>query len=239
MTTQCPHCQKKLKLSPNIEEGLRLLSPGKSIRINCPQCGQAILLEAGMLTPEMSPATTEYSLPRPTHQKVVPPPPPDFSGLSKNMNDDGGGKVEDVPRVLILMPDSPDCRLVAEAMEALGYQPSFAQSAEEAMERMQFVNYASVILHSRYEGSALERGAFHQFMRTMNMNKRRYIFYMLIGPEFHTLYDLQALACSANLVVADKDLSQLALILGKAIPEYEGMFGAIMQETSVLGSVRK
>lgn len=137
--------------------------------------------------------------------------------------------------MLILMPDSPDCRLIAEAMEALGYQPSFVQSAEDAMEKMLFVNYASVILHSHYEGSALEDGAFHQFMCAMNMNKRRYIFYMLIGPEFHTLYDLQALVCSANLVVNDQDLSQLALILRKAIPEYEGMFGAIMQEMNALG----
>jgi len=233
MTTHCPHCQKKLKLSPKIEEGLRLLSPGKSIRINCPQCGQAILLETSMLAPEMSSATTDSSLPRPTTQKVVPPPPPDHSGLSKNLTVEDGGKVEDVPRALILMPDSPDCRLVAGAMEALGYQPSFVQSAEEAMEKMRFINYASVILHSRYEGSALENGGFHQFMRAMNMSKRRYIFYMLIGPEFHTLYDLQALACSANLVVADKDLSQLAIILRKAIPEYEGMFGPIMQEINV------
>lgn len=144
--------------------------------------------------------------------------------------------VEDIPKALILMPaDSTDCRLVTEAMEALGYQPSFAQSAEEAMEKMQFVTYASVILHSQYEGSTLEKGAFHQFMRAMQMNKRRYIFYMLIGPEFHTLYDLQALACSANLVVNAKDLPQLTLILRKAIPQYEAIFGAIMQEMNTLG----
>ena len=142
--------------------------------------------------------------------------------------------VEDIPKALILMPDSADCRLVTEAMEAIGYQPSFVHSAEEAMEKMQFVTYASVILHSHYEGPALEDGPFHQFMRAMNMNKRRFIFYILIGPEFHTLYDLQALACSANLVVNDQNLSQLAIILRKTIPQYEAMFGAIMQEMNAL-----
>ena len=120
-------------------------------------------------------------------------------------------------------------------MEALGYQTSFAQSAEDAIEKMQFVNYASVILHSHYEGSPWENGVFHQFMRAMNMSKRRYIFYMLIGPEFHTLYDLEALAHSANLVVNDQDLSQLAIILRTAIPKYEAMFGTIMKEMTVLG----
>lgn len=233
MIAACPHCQKKLKLSSKIEDSLKLLSPGKSLRINCPQCGGAILLDAGMLNHE-APTQTPPSSPRSTNQQVTPPPPPDLSGLSNN-SFEGKGMVEDIPKALILMPDSPDCRLVTEAIETLGYQPIFVQSAEDAMEKMQFVTYASVILHSQYEGSSLENGVFHQFMRAMNMNKRRYIFYILIGPEFHTLYDLQALSCSANLVVREQDLSQLAIILRKAIPQYEAMFGTIMQEMNVLG----
>ncbi|MCX5869434.1 MAG: hypothetical protein NTY00_02125 [Deltaproteobacteria bacterium] len=236
MIAACPHCQKKLKLGPKVESSLRMLSPGKSLRINCPQCGSAILLDAGsMLTEPQAPAKMANSpMPRPTNQQITPPPPPDLSGLSNNAYE-GKGVIEDTPKVLVLMPDSPNCRLITEAMEALGYQLSFVQSAEDAMEKMQFVNYASVILHSHYEGSALENGVFHQFMRAMNMSKRRYIFYILIGPEFHTLYDLEALAYSANLVVNDQDLSQFAIILRTAIPKHEGMFGAIMQEMSALG----
>lgn len=236
MIATCPHCQKKLKLGPKVESSLRMLSPGKSLRINCPQCSNAILLDAGSMLadPQVPAKKADSPTPRPTNQQVVPPPPPDLSGLS-NKAYEGKTVIEDIPKVLVLMPDSPNCRLITEAMEALGYQPSFVQSAEDAMEKMQFVNYASVILHSHYEGSPLEKGAFHQFMRAMNMSKRRYIFYMLIGPEFHTLYDLEALAYSANLVVNDHDLSQLTIILRTAIPKYEGMFGAIMQEMSVLG----
>jgi CheY-like chemotaxis protein len=236
MIAICPHCQKKLKIGPKIESSLRMLSPGKSLRINCPQCGDAILLDANsMLTDAQAPVKTADSpTPRPTNQQVKPPPPPDLSGLSNNAYE-GKGTIEDIPKVLVLMPDSPNCRLITETMEALGYQLSFVQSAEEAMEKMQFVNYASVILHSHYEGSALENGLFHQFMRAMNMSKRRYIFYILIGPEFHTLYGMEALACSANLVINDQDLPQLAIILRTAIPQHEGMFGAIMQEMNVLG----
>jgi len=242
MITECPHCHKKLKLSPKIEESLSHLGPGKSIRINCPQCAETILLNAGMLTPDNSAATTTSPADRqvvpPTPGRprpaVTPPPPPDLSGLRTAVEDDGEARVDDAPKALILMPDSPGCPLVAQALEALGYQPSFAQSAEEAMEKMQFVTYASVILHSQYEGTTLENSPFHQFMCAMNMHKRRYIFYILIGPEFHTLYDLQALASSSNVVVNDQDLSQLPLILRKTIPQYEGMFGAIMQETNVL-----
>lgn len=235
MIATCPHCQTKLKLNSKIEEGLRQLSPGKSLRITCPQCAKPILLDAGMLAPENSSGKAAPPAPRrPAGRPVTPPPPPDLSGLNSVSPDEGEARIEDVPKALILMPDSPDCRLVAEAMEALGYQPSFVQTAEEAIDLMQFINYASVILHSHYEGSALESSLFHQFMCALNMNKRRYIFYILIGPEFHTLYDLQALASSANLVVNDKELSQLPLILHKTIPQYEGLFGAIMQEMSAL-----
>ena len=235
MIATCPHCQKKLKLSPNVESGLKMLSPGKSLRINCPQCGSAILLDASLLAaPQASAKTADSPMPRPTNRQITPPPPPDLSGLSNNAYE-GKEVIEDIPKVLILMPDSPNCRLITEAMEALGYQPFFAQSAEDAMEKMQFINYACVILHSHYEDSPLENGTFHQFMCSMSMNKRRYIFYILVGPDFHTLYGLEALACSANLVVSDQDLPQLTIILRTAIPQYEGMFGAIMQEMSVLG----
>jgi len=230
MIVTCPHCQKKLKLSSKIEDSLNGLSPGKSLRINCPQCAGAILLDAGMLAPD----APVQAAPRPASQTVAPPPPPDLSAL-KNSHIEGKAVVEDIPKALILMPEAVDHRLVSAPLEALGYQPSFVRSAEEAMEKMQFVNYSGVILHSRYEEGGLEHGAFHHFMRAMNMNKRRFIFYILIGPEFHTLYDLQALACSANLVVGEQDLPQLTLILRTAIPQYEAMFGAIMQEINALG----
>lgn len=236
MIAICPQCQKKLKLGPKVESSLRMLSPGKSLRINCPQCANAILLDANsMLTDSQAPAKTADSpKPRPTNQQITPPPPPDLSGLSKSAYE-GKEMIEDTPKVLVLMPDSPNRRLITEALEDLGYQPSFVQSAEDAMEKMQFINYASIILHSHYEGSALENGVFHPFMRAMNMNRRRYIFYILIGPEFHTLYGLEALVCSANLVINDQDLPQLAIILRTAIPQHEIMFGAIMQELNVMG----
>jgi len=233
MIVTCPHCQKKLKPSVKIEESLRGLGPGKSLRISCPQCAGSILLDAGMLDLDMR--TPGGNAPTPAARaSVTPPPPPDLTALNTSQLE-GKVMVEDIPKALILMPDSSDCRLVTSAIETLGYQPAFVQSAEEAMEKMQFITYASVILHSGYEEGGLEKGKFHHFMRAMNMHKRRFIFYILIGPEFHTLYDLQALSCSANLVVNDRELAQLAIILRTAIPQYEAMFGAIMQEINALG----
>ena len=67
------------------------------------------------------------------------------------------------------------------------------------------------------------------------MSRRRYLFYILIGPEFQTLYNLQALAHSANLVVNDKDLLQLGVALRRAIPVYEKLFGPFMEERTSAG----
>lgn len=234
MIVTCPHCQKKLKLSPRVEESLRLLGPEKSLRINCPHCAGPIMLDGGMISSVAPAQVAAAPAPGPSSQRVTPPPPPDLSTL-KTSQLEGKTLVEDIPRALILLPESVDGRLVTEPLETLGYQPDFGRSAEEAMEKMQFVNFASVIQHSQYEEGGLEHGAFHRFMRAMNMNRRRLIFYVLIGRQFHTLYDLQALASSANLVVNEENLPQFAMILRTAIPQYESMFGAIMQEMNALG----
>jgi hypothetical protein len=97
---------------------------------------------------------------------------------------------------------------------------------------MQFVNFASVILHSDFEAGDMEQSSFHQFMRDMHRSKRRFIFYILVGMEFATLYDLEALANSANLVVNDREIPELLTILRKAIPSYEELFGSLMAEIS-------
>ena len=81
----------------------------------------------------------------------------------------------------------------------------------------------------------LARSVFHAHMRLLPMERRRYIFYILIGSDFHTLYDLEALALSANLVVNSDDLAHLDVILRKAIPAYEELFGPILEELNAYG----
>jgi hypothetical protein len=62
----------------------------------------------------------------------------------------------------------------------------------------------------------------------MAMQKRRGIYYVLVGPEFHTLYNLDALHHSANLVVNDNELPDLPIILKKSFREYDELFGPFL-----------
>jgi hypothetical protein len=72
-------------------------------------------------------------------------------------------------------------------------------------------------------------------MRKLPMDRRRYIFYILIAEQFHTLYNLEALAYSANLTVNTADLHHLDVVLRKSIPTYEELFGPMLEELGVYG----
>jgi len=220
MITQCPHCQQQLRFNAAQQEkitgALKKITPGKKLTIKCPHCQHPIQIDSFADAPK-------------------PPAPPDLDWLLSGRFA-GEEKVEDVPMALVLYKASPERDQIIKAIESVGYQVALADNAEEAREKMQFVRFSCVILQSQLEGS-LEQSSFHAYMRKMAMERRRYIFYILIGPEFHTLYNLQALAASANLVVNEGDLQHFDVVLRKAIPEYEELFGPLLEELAASGKM--
>jgi len=227
MISSCPHCQNALKLGDaqqaKIKKAISDLAPGKKLTIKCPACKKAIALDASSLSSEQSAAGG-----------VKPPSPPDLSWLKEGKLQEDE-RLEDVPMALILHPKNDRRDIIRDGLENVGYQVIMAKDIDEARERMRFVNFACVALHSRYEGPSIEDSTFHKYMREMSMQRRRYIFYILIGPEFNTLYNLQALVHSANLVVNEDDLYHLDVALRKAIPLYEELFGPYMEELTSSG----
>ncbi len=238
MQVNCPHCEKQLKLSGKIKESIEKLGPGQKIKVKCVYCTKPFGLDAHSVDITAVPKdirrkkTQEILAPR--AGSLRPPAPPDVSWLADGVFEDQE-IVEDIPKALVLMPDTPDKENIIEAAKAFGYQVETASSAEEAVNKMQFVNYSSVFLHSAYEPGGVKSGIFHRYMQNMKMSRRRLIFYVLIGEEFQTLYDLQALSHSVNLVVNDAEISHIVTILRKAIPEYEILFGPLMEELRIAG----
>lgn len=238
MQVNCPHCSKQLKLSGKIKESIEKLAPGQKIKVKCVYCTKPFGLDALSVdvtaVPKDVRKKTSQKGPAPSATGVRPPAPPDVQWLADGVFDDEE-VVEDIPRALVLMPELPAKNIVMEAAEKFGYQVEQAHDAYDAIEKMRFVNFAAVFLHSGYENSGVLSSKFHTYMRKLNMSRRRYILYVLLGDEFETLYDLQALAYSANLVVNDRDLDHIGVILKKTIPEYEKLFGPIMDELRVAG----
>ena len=237
MNVSCPHCSKPLKLSDKFQETLRQLKPDQKARVKCIHCGEPFAIDGGAVNGSSGGAVSgpkQGAAARSRRVVVKPPEPPDVSWLHEGLFDDQE-VVEEIPLALVLVPEGCGRAQVVQSLEGLGYRAEVVENAEVAMEKMEFVNYSSVILHAEFEGGDLARSTFHDFMNAMSMTKRRYIFYVLIGKDVHTLYDLEALSFSANIVVNEKDLGHFNTILRKAIPAYEGLFGPLMEELRVLG----
>ena len=252
MITSCPHCSKPIKFSGKqlgmLQKALKGLKPGKTLTIKCPHCKKPIQLDAKgnvanssakpqakqKAKPPASAKPKEKKKPTPSSD-VKPPPPPDLDWLR------GGEihveeKVRDVPMALVLCNEDKVKNKLKAAMETLGYRALTAKTSEDAISQTRFVTFACIVLHSGFEPGGLEESEFHNYMCQMAMKTRRYVYYILYGEQFHSLYDMEALAYSANLVVSEQDIEFFDLILHKAIPAYEELFGPFLEEIGNYGS---
>ena len=228
MIKNCPHCQENLKLSviqvAKVQEALAKLSEGKFLKINCPHCKKPMELAANGELAVTSRSEKKHPALQPRKLDLKPPAPPPLDWLVSGKLEQEEA-IKDAREVLILMADGSDRTSVVDAFKEMDYSPVFAESAQDGIERVRFSNYAAMVLHSRFDGNNLAESDFHDHMRKLAMTRRRSIFYTLIGPEFQTLYNLEALVNSANLVVNDKEVNKIRFILKKTIPEYEELFG--------------
>ncbi|OKY74918.1 MAG: hypothetical protein BM485_10775 [Desulfobulbaceae bacterium DB1] len=239
MISACGHCGRALNLNEaqlqKIENALAALPPGKSLKFNCPHCQKPIEMRRAEKAEPVAPAPASTAAKPVAAQgrTLDPPDPPDLGWLERG--DLGSGEViEDVPQVLILVQDEQVKADMAQFFDDMGYKPILPKTAEDALERMRFTNVAAVVLHSNFEGT-LQGSSVHAHMQGLSMNRRRYIFYVLVGPEFHTLYNLEALANSANLVINEKDLSAFPLVLKKGLRDYEELFGPYLAALEAMG----
>ena len=222
MIDHCPHCGMGLKFSPahreKLTQALENLAPGRSLKFSCPGCKTPIELDKSGQPPakEVAPAGESAA--------ITPPAAPDLSWLSKGEAGEDEAQ-EDVPSALVLVDDSGLREAIRAALEENNYQVVMPQSPEDAMESMRFKAFEVVVFYSNWGNGTLETQAFHRFMRKMSMKKRRRIFYILVGPQFHTLYDLQALTASANLVINVSQISHFSTLFKKGFRTYEDLFG--------------
>jgi hypothetical protein len=239
MIDTCPNCQEPLNLSGSqkskVQTALDKLPPGNLLKLACPQCQKPFDLKSDGTVPGLQNSQTQEdsvditvnTSERGARKKDVPaPPPPDITWLSSGKMQEKE-IIEDTPMALILINKGAGLISIREAFEEEGFLPVFADTLDDALDRMQFTSFSAVLLHSRFEGESLENNSFHIFMRKMGMINRRNLHYTLIGPEFQTLYDLQALSYSANLVVNDNELNNFRLILKKSLHETQKLFGPL------------
>ncbi len=166
--------------------------------------------------------------------EVRPPMSPDISWLS------GGEKVvkqmvEGRPPALLVVPPGEVRDVLIREIDKLNYRIEEAADADDAVNKVINTSYELVICHSNYEKGGLDTARFHGYLSRLPMTRRRDIFYVLVGEEMKTLYNLQALACSANLVVNDAEVGHIGTFLPKVIEEYRQFLTPLLEELELAG----
>lgn len=245
MIDTCPNCREPLNLTETqkakIQAALDKLPVGNLLKLGCPHCQKPFELKPDGTLPGQQQAKIVAGGPKGARKvEVAPPPPPDLGWLASGQIQEKE-VIEDIPMTLILMNRGPELTAVQEAFKEEGFLTVLPENVDDALDRMQFTPFAAVVLYSRLEENPLNSNKLHIFMRKMAMSRRRNIHYTLIGPEFRTLYDLQALSNSANLVVNDEDINNFKLIIKKSLHENQKLFGpmaeAQMNHGRIAGSI--
>ncbi|SLM29432.1 conserved hypothetical protein [Desulfamplus magnetovallimortis] len=228
MITECPNCSQALRFSADhinkINAALERLPQGRTLKFGCPKCKKPIELdkEGRVVDKEISHASPSPIKSTNLHPHS-PPAPPDISWLFK-----GEAKAKDIvkniPTAMVMIPDESMKAIVINTLKGKEYQIITPANVDEAINSMRFTDYSIVVYHVAYENKILKLHDFHQFMQQMSMANRRTIFYILIGPEFKTLYDLEALTNSANLVINDNEVKYMPALLTRGLSDFEELF---------------
>ena len=159
---------------------------------------------------------------------LAPPEPPDTTWLPEGVRKQEDDLGEATRRGLIFITSDGKRALVKPKVEALGFLTHEVFSADEAITEYDRLTYSLVICDVE---DAMP--TFHEYMKWQPMVRRRLTFYTLVGKRLYTLYDLQALSLSANMVVSDRHLHYLEKILTKGFADYEKLFNPLLEELQV------
>ncbi len=229
MISQCPHCRQALNFNEAQQAKIRTALAGLkkgTLKMGCPHCKKTIHLRADGSCAD-TPRESGLNSGAGVKSGIKPPHYPDISWMANDMYEEMA-VAPDVDKALVMMPEGAAREAVSKAFLEQGCQTEFPESASDAIARMRFTDFTYVVLHTGFAGPPAE-SEFHQYLSRMPMARRRGLYYILMGPEFHTLYDLEALVNNANLVVNDAEAAYLEIIFKKGRQDYDDLFGPYLE----------
>ena len=161
------------------------------------------------------------------------PPPPDKDWLADCQDTGVGTRAANIPAALVAIVADQRRIQAVDTLKRMGYRVDLALGADEGLELLRITHYDLVLCEADRAFADL-----HRTIRQVPPGRRRLTFYAIVGPRLHTLYDLEALAFSANLVINDREMPHLEPVLRKGLQDYEKLFrpllDALAAETSAL-----
>ena len=136
---------------------------------------------------------------------------------------------------LVLDGNEENVAEINAALEELAYKPVLPSSTTEAMGKLRFHHFDLIFLSEGFDGDDVERSPIIHYLNHLSMSERRKVFLVLLGNKFKTMDHMMAFAKSANLVVSPDDLSNLPLILRKAISDNEKFYKVFVDALKEIG----
>ncbi len=237
MRIGCPHCSKELKLSDAAVASLQKLPAGKVLKVKCVHCGQGFPFDGGQRAAKAVKAANSAGAVSAGENggetAVRPPVPPDISWLSQDeltVKQKMGG----VPLALLLMPEEELKDIFFREINALDYHVEVAATVDEALTKIMHGHYELVVCYSGHDKEGFLSSELHRYLCCLPMGRRRRVFYVLVGSEFKTLYQLQALSYSANLVVNDNEVKYIGNFLQKAMADHQQFLEPLLSELDLV-----
>ena len=211
MEIKCEECRAVIQIPDE------RVPQNSTFRLNCPRCKQKILANT---------KTINSLDERPTNVS----PDPGTAALTSPGNDDAGDDLPDAVDYLapgqsaaLLCINRVESRGEVKAMlEGLGYVVDMPAATDHALQRLRFNQYQVILLDDDFEGKSPNPIA--AYLAGLNMNIRREMFVVLIGPRFKTADHLQAFMESVNLLLDPDDLLQLVTFLTRGLREHERFY---------------
>ena len=125
-------------------------------------------------------------------------------------------------RIATIVADQRRIQAV-DTLKRMGYRVDLALGADEGLELLRITHYDLVLCEADRAFADI-----HRTIRQFPPGRRRLTFYAIVGPRLHTLYDLEALAFSANLVINDREMPHLEPVLRKGLQDYEKLFRPLL-----------
>jgi hypothetical protein len=214
MDVTCKSCGAKLTIPD------RKVPPNQAVSLTCPRCKGKIRVDTREVDGNLISRKEKF----------------DKAGLEYEEDTSPLDLFEEGARLaLVLDSNEGDIMEINSALEELSYKPVLPSSISEAMGKLRLHHFDLIFLSDGFDGQDLERSPITDYLNHLSISIRRKVFLVLLSNKFKTMDNMMAFAKSANLVVHPDDLSNLPLILKKAISDNEKFYKVLMDTLKELG----
>jgi zinc ribbon protein len=216
MQVECPSCAKEINIPDN------KIPRDQAFNLTCPGCKTKMRVDHHLKPPASDPAGSLDAA------SLV---------VDEEFEDDEAIEIYDEHDQIALILDRQNDDLWTAALTDLEYKLQRAKSPEHAVHKMRFNEYHVVVFHEKYGDSSLETSPLYEYIKDMPMHTRRKTFVAMVGDQFKTLDNMEALAYSVNLVINQKDIDQLETILKKSIGDNDTFYKVYRETMTALGKL--